>query len=516
MQKMKKLLFTLSFLVVALLSFAQSPTQWTINSSPAQVRNAFNNNFNYVYANKADKTNSVVIGIIKISNGTSVTDTLATQAYSRAHGSGTGGSMTYPGAGIPVSNGTSWGTSITNSSGNWNTAYTDRYKWDGGNSGLTPATGRTSLGGTTIGSAFFTLTNPGAVTFPRINADNTVTALSAANMKTALGIVDGSDASVRAIVADSLNALRSGASQVSTVAIMLNDSIGGSGKDLYAGKQYVQDHGGTGASWMDSLSVLSGNPTNGNVYIHSGDKRIHYKVGNYWHRLQVQDSTLIEDDASTLLNGLVAGYKFDETSGVLYDVLGLHNGTAVAAPTYDASGKIGRCLTLAGGSYISMGSNAALKPTTALTVAVWFKTTTADYQAIVTNYSFSVNSYGFTLTTEASSGWKLLAGVQDGTNWATALSTSNVNTGAWVHAVMTSDGTNLKLYINGAQQGTNHPYAHSVGYLAGSEFQVGMRDFDGIPLAGSVDMVWLYNRALTSTEITELYTKENTGTTYPW
>lgn len=34
-----------------------------------------------------------------------------------------GGGITYPGAGIPLSTGSSWGTSITNNSSNWNTAY---------------------------------------------------------------------------------------------------------------------------------------------------------------------------------------------------------------------------------------------------------------------------------------------------------------------------------------------------------------------------------------------------------
>ncbi len=34
-----------------------------------------------------------------------------------------GGSMVYPGAGIPLSTGSAWGTSITNNSANWNTAY---------------------------------------------------------------------------------------------------------------------------------------------------------------------------------------------------------------------------------------------------------------------------------------------------------------------------------------------------------------------------------------------------------
>jgi hypothetical protein len=70
---------------------------------------------------------------------------------------------------------------------NWDTAYTDRNKWDGGSTGLTASTGRTSLGATTVGSNLFTLTNPSAVTFLRVNADNTVTARTAAEMLSDIG-----------------------------------------------------------------------------------------------------------------------------------------------------------------------------------------------------------------------------------------------------------------------------------------------------------------------------------------
>jgi len=93
----------------------------------------------------------------------------------------------YPEAGIALSTGTTWTTSITNNSSNWNTAYTDRLKWDGGSTGLVAATGRTSLGGTTIGQSMFTLINPSAITFPRFNADNTVDARSAANFRSDIG-----------------------------------------------------------------------------------------------------------------------------------------------------------------------------------------------------------------------------------------------------------------------------------------------------------------------------------------
>jgi hypothetical protein len=51
----------------------------------------------------------------------------------------------------------------------------------------TPAQARTSLGATTVGSNLVTLANPSAITFPRLNADNTVSTLDAATFRTAIG-----------------------------------------------------------------------------------------------------------------------------------------------------------------------------------------------------------------------------------------------------------------------------------------------------------------------------------------
>lgn len=65
-------------------------------------------------------------------------------------------------------------TGVTNT--NWDAAYTHS----------TTTTGAVH-GATTVGNSFFRLTNPSAITFPRINADNTVTALSAADFRTAIG-----------------------------------------------------------------------------------------------------------------------------------------------------------------------------------------------------------------------------------------------------------------------------------------------------------------------------------------
>lgn len=63
---------------------------------------------------------------------------------------------------------------------------------NGGTGGTTQATARTGLGATTVGGNLFTLTNPSAVTFPRFNADNTVSALDAATFRSAIGAGTGS------------------------------------------------------------------------------------------------------------------------------------------------------------------------------------------------------------------------------------------------------------------------------------------------------------------------------------
>lgn len=58
---------------------------------------------------------------------------------------------------------------------------------NGGTGATTAAAARTNLGASTLGANVFTLTNPSAITFPRFNADNTVSALTASAFRTAIG-----------------------------------------------------------------------------------------------------------------------------------------------------------------------------------------------------------------------------------------------------------------------------------------------------------------------------------------
>jgi hypothetical protein len=70
-----------------------------------------------------------------------------------------------------------------------------------GGTGATTASGaRTNLGATTVGANLFTLANPSAITFIRVNADNTVSTLDAATFRTAIGAGTG-NGSVTSITA---------------------------------------------------------------------------------------------------------------------------------------------------------------------------------------------------------------------------------------------------------------------------------------------------------------------------
>jgi len=83
-------------------------------------------------------------------------------------------------------------TSITAFRGDYgNTAYTDRLKWDGSVAGLTASTGRTSLGGTTIGQNIFTSANPSAIRFGMANSDNTWSWLNDVDFRNAIGAGTG-------------------------------------------------------------------------------------------------------------------------------------------------------------------------------------------------------------------------------------------------------------------------------------------------------------------------------------
>jgi len=94
---------------------------------------------------------------------------------------------------------------------------------NGGSGGTTASAARTNFGATTLGGNLFTITNPSAVTFPRFNADNTVSSLNAADFRTAIGAGSGGGSVTSVAGAGAINGL----TLTGTVTTSGNITLGG-------------------------------------------------------------------------------------------------------------------------------------------------------------------------------------------------------------------------------------------------------------------------------------------------
>jgi hypothetical protein len=129
-------------------------------------------------------------GLTSIPNAALTNSSVTVTAGTGLSGGGAvalGGSVTLTNAGVTsFSAGTTGLTPATGTTGAVTLAGTLAIA-NGGTGSTTNTGARTNLGATTLGSNMFTLTNPSAITFPRFNADNTVSALDAATFRSAIG-----------------------------------------------------------------------------------------------------------------------------------------------------------------------------------------------------------------------------------------------------------------------------------------------------------------------------------------
>ena len=140
---------------------------------------------------------------------------------------------------------------------------------NGGTGATSTGPARTNLGATTVGGNVFTLTNPSAITFPRFNADNTVSALNAADFRTAIGAGSGAGSVTSVSVVSANGFTGTVATPTSTPAITLTTSITGM---LYgngtaisaaiAGTNFVAPGGALGTPSSGTLSSCTVDGTN--------------------------------------------------------------------------------------------------------------------------------------------------------------------------------------------------------------------------------------------------------------
>lgn len=166
-----------------------------------------------------------------------------------------------------------------------------------GGTGATTASGaRTNFGATTVGSNMFTLTNPSAVTFPRFNADNTVSALDAASFRTAIGA--GTSSATGTVTSVSGTGTASGLSLSGTVTTSGSLTLSGTVNSLAAGTYGISISGNAATATTAASATTAANylPLSG---------------GTMSGVLYNTNSSIIQGQ----FGGVNRGYLYNDTSG---------------------------------------------------------------------------------------------------------------------------------------------------------------------------------------------------------
>jgi len=220
-----------------------------------------------------------------------------------------------------------------------------------------------------------------------------------------------------------------------------------------------------------------------------------------------------------LTSGLISYYKLDGNST---DAVSSNNGTDTNTTYSTGNGKIGQGAGLNGtNSQISLGDPSNLHNAN-FTVSFWMKSSSASgYQTpIVKGYTAApwTNPY---VTFLMRLNWPtnfIEVGLSNGSTYTSnTWSSSPISTtGVWYHMAFTYNGTTGTLYINGSSQGS-FSYGTTLAYSS-QPWLIGS-DQSGSPsieyFAGAIDEVGIWNRAITSTEVTQLYNSGN-GLAYPF
>jgi hypothetical protein len=107
--------------------------------------------------------------------------------------------------------------------------------------------------------------------------------------------------------------------------------------------------------------------------------------------------------------------------------------------------------------------------------------------------------------------------IRDGNNIGQVFATRTINTSTWYHVVATREvGQSLKIYWNGTDTGAGYSAGNTSNiptYPSTQECSI-LRVSTAYANA-SADEVYIYNKVLTATEVTELY-NSGSGKFYPF
>ncbi len=215
----------------------------------------------------------------------------------------------------------------------------------------------------------------------------------------------------------------------------------------------------------------------------------------------------VEADVS---NGLVGYWPFDEGTGsTAYDFSGYGNTGGIVNPTW-VTGKIGGALYFNGlNHYVGVTDSINLNISSTITLSCWVKLASfagASIQGILSKDNPGIGEgYGlYSFNSDIGSS------VRIGSTWVNLYSTVSLDT--WYFFAVTYDGVTLKCYINGVVVASTS-ISGSISLnndplYIGTFYSPSVDNF----FNGTIDDARVYSRALTQSDITQLYHLYNPAT----
>lgn len=204
-----------------------------------------------------------------------------------------------------------------------------------------------------------------------------------------------------------------------------------------------------------------------------------------------------------VIPGVQGGWHFDESGGTLaHDSSGNGNdGIIYGASRVD--GKFKNGLSFDGDSdYLLIPDDESLDITDEVTVAAWFKTDTVHDGAIVwKDYSTYNPTYGIAYFGQSYG--QISGRITDSGGSPHAIGFDFVADGQWHLIVLTYDGSKQKLFLDAVEK-VSQSWSGSIA-ASSYDLVVGSRNLVPIYFNGIIDEVQVYERALSSAEISDLY-----------
>lgn len=224
---------------------------------------------------------------------------------------------------------------------------------------------------------------------------------------------------------------------------------------------------------------------------------------------------------------LVARYDFDEGAGAtLGDLSGFdNNGTLIGSPSWITTRCLsGSCLNLTGtGMYVNITSSGSLTGWNNFTIAGWVNfNKVSSTQYILSKDKASAHpgrAYGIYLDGANNLNYEYWNSTGGAGSIVSDPHGVAINTSQAVCFAFTRDATqssnNLKVYYDGVLQSTGTGPNGPIASDPSTPMQMGRRGDGTGQTNGSIDRIWIFNRTLTSSEMTTLCSTSAVDTTPP-